>query len=127
MPRLRLVRFAAALSVLVAAACAAPRPQGAFADENGDPVRGLTFAEDHCGTCHAVRAGQGTSPIANAPPFQAVANTPGFTRIALNAWLHTSHPNMPDLIVEGARIDDVYVYLETLRTPRSAPPQSTPH
>lgn len=93
-----------------------PASGQAFADENGDPARGLAYVQDHCATCHGVRAEDAVSPIANAPRFQDVANTPGFTHIALNAWLHTSHPNMPDIIVDTARIDDIYAYLRTLRT-----------
>jgi mono/diheme cytochrome c family protein len=102
------------------AACVSAAPAGgqAYADENGDPVRGLTYAQDHCSSCHGVRADDAASPIANAPRFQDVANTPGFTRIALNAWLHTSHPNMPNLIVESGRVDDIYAYLRTLKTRR---------
>lgn len=126
MPRLRFDRFFVSFAVLLVAACAAPRPRGAFADENGDPARGRTYAEAHCAQCHAVRAGEDASPIFNAPPFQSVADMPGFTRIALGAWLRSSHQQMPDFIVETDRIDDIYVYLETLRTPRSTP-QSAPH
>jgi hypothetical protein len=37
------------------------------------------------------------------------------TRIALNVWLHTSHPSMPQLIIDPERIDDLAAYLATLR------------
>jgi mono/diheme cytochrome c family protein len=127
-PRLSLVHFAATLSVLLAAACASPRPQGAFADENGDPARGLAYARGHCASCHAVRASLAEeSPSLNAPTFREVVNTSGFTRMAFGAWLRSTHREIPDFIVETDHIDDVYVYLETLRTPRSAPPQTAPH
>ena len=121
-------RFVASLSALLAAACTTPAPPGAFADENGDPVRGRAYAQDHCASCHAVGAGPAEeSPSLDAPTFREVANTSGFTRMALGAWLRSTHRQMPDFIIESDHIDDIYVYLETLRTPRSAQPQSTPH
>ncbi|MBI3438198.1 MAG: c-type cytochrome [Proteobacteria bacterium] len=125
MPSLR--NFICFLSVLLATACTTA-PHGAFADENGDPARGRTYAQDHCAACHAVNGGPSDqSPNLDAPTFREVANTPGFTRMALGAWLRSTHQQMPDFIVETGHIDDVYVYLETLRAPRSPAPQSAPH
>lgn len=124
----RLRNFAASVCLLLAAACTTPTPHGAFADENGDPIRGRAYARDHCAACHAVNGGPADqSPNLDAPTFREVANTPGFTRMALGAWLRSTHQQMPDFVVETAHIDDIYVYLETLRTPRSAAPQGAPH
>ena len=123
---LHLRTFATVMCFLLAA-CATPTQRGAFADENGDPARGRAYAQDHCAACHAVGGGAGEqSPNPAAPAFREVANTPGFTRTALGAWLRSSHQQMPSLIVESDRIDDIYVYLETLRAPRSTASQSTP-
>ena len=128
MPRLSLVHFAATLSVLLATACASPRPHGAFADENGDPARGHAYAREHCASCHAIGVSLAEeSPSLNAPTFREVANTSGFTHMAFAAWLRSTHAQMPDFIVETDHVDDIYVYLETLRTPPSAAPQSNPH
>ncbi|MBI1362270.1 MAG: cytochrome C [Alphaproteobacteria bacterium] len=80
--------------------------------------RGLAYARQSCSSCHAVDAGQKTSPNPNAPSFQSVANMPGMTRIALNVWLHTSHPTMPQLIVDPYRIDDLAAYMATLKSDR---------
>lgn len=82
----------------------------------GDARAGLAYARERCATCHAVAPRQ-TSPNPAAPSFEAVANTPGMTRTALNAWLHSPHPTMPQLIVEHERIDDLSAYLLTLRQP----------
>ena len=126
MPHLR--RFVASLSVLLATACTTPTPQGAFADENGDPASGRAYAQDHCASCHAVNGGPADqSPNLDAPTFREVANTSGFTRMAFGAWLRSTHRQMPDFIVETNHIDDIYVYLETLRAPPSTAPQSSPH
>ena len=125
MPCLR--NFLASLGVLLAAACTTPAPHGAFADENGDPARGRAYAQDHCAACHAVSGRPSDqSPNLDAPTFRQVANTPGFTRMALGAWLRSTHQQMPDFVVETGHIDDIYVYLETLRTPGSPASQSPP-
>jgi hypothetical protein len=55
------------------------------------------------------------SPDPRAQPFSAIATTPGMTRTALNAWLNSSHTNMPQFIVEPERVDDLSAYLATLR------------
>ena len=125
MPHLR--RLILSFGILLAAACTTPAPHGAFADENGDPVRGRAYAQDHCAACHAVNGGGADqSPTLGAPTFREVANTPGFTRMAFGAWLRSTHQQMPDFIVETDHIDDVYVYLETLRAQRSVAPKSSP-
>ena len=76
---------------------------------------GLRYAEQVCATCHAVTAAQGQSPNPNAPSFEVIANLPGMTGTALNAWLHSPHPTMPNLIVSPADRDNVAAYLESLR------------
>ena len=43
-----------------------------------------------CGECHAVTA-NGVSPIADAPEFGDIANTPGLTRETLEAFLSDAH------------------------------------
>jgi mono/diheme cytochrome c family protein len=107
------------LIVLAAAACVAQPAEAPVssvgAAETGDPTPGLRYAEQSCASCHAVAAGQSLSPNPSAPAFDAVANTPGMTGIALNAWLHTPHPSMPNLIVDPDRIDDLSAYLATLK------------
>ncbi|UPT61446.1 MAG: cytochrome c [Hyphomonadaceae bacterium JAD_PAG50586_4] len=106
--------------IILAAACVAPPPEAppssVGAAELGDPTLGLRYAEQSCASCHAVAAGRSLSPNPSAPAFDAVANTPGMTAIALNAWLHTPHPSMPNLIVDPDRIDDLSAYLATLKT-----------
>ena len=98
------------------AACASPpAPVSPSQALDGDPGRGLAFAQSTCGSCHALAAGETLSPYPAAPTFEAIANTPGMTRIALGAWMQSSHPSMPQLIVEADTLDDVYAYLSTLK------------
>ena len=81
----------------------------------GNAALGLRYAEQTCSECHAVAHGQALSPVPEAPAFDAIANTPGMTRLALYAWLRTPHPSMPNLIVAPERIDDLAAYLATLK------------
>jgi mono/diheme cytochrome c family protein len=110
-----------ALSLLVIAlvamsGCAAvePAPQALPADV-GDASIGRAYAASVCATCHAIGPGEMISPDPRAQPFSAIATTPGMTRTALNAWLNSSHTNMPQFIVEPERVDDLSAYLATLR------------
>ena len=102
---------AALVGVIGLVGIAAP----ALGQEAGNASRGLIYARQACSDCHAVAADQKVSPDPKAPSFQSVANIPGMTRIALNVWLHTSHPTMPQLIIDPERIDDLAAYLTTLR------------
>ena len=100
----------------VASACATPPIAAPGPTLSGDAARGLAYAQENCAACHAVAANENWSSDYGAPAFVTIANTPGMSPVALNAWLHTSHPNMPNLIVEPDRIDDVSAYLATLRS-----------
>ena len=77
---------------------------------------GLAYAKQTCSSCHAVGSGENQSPNPSAPAFQTVANTPGMTRMALNAWLHTSHPTMPNFILDPNKIDDLSTYILSLKS-----------
>ena len=82
----------------------------------GDIRQGRRLAVDVCASCHAVRAGQSQSPIAPAPSFKEIANTPGMTAAALNFWLTAHvHPTMPLLILSSQQVRDVSAYILSLR------------
>ena len=53
--------------------------------------------------------------IAIGSAFRDVADTPGMTRTALRAFLLTSHPKMPNLILTPEQMDDVTAYILSLR------------
>ena len=109
---------------LMAAACSAGAAQDvhseiapASAIEGGAAPEGLAYAQTACVTCHAVLAGEVASPNPDAPAFESIANMPGMTRRALNAWLHSPHQNMPNVAVDPNHIDDLSAYLATLKRP----------
>jgi mono/diheme cytochrome c family protein len=85
----------------------------AFAQE-GNVGDGLAVAQQTCSTCHATRKGQ-LSPNASAPTFEAIANVPGMTAIALQAFLQTSHRSMPNLILSADERRNVVAYILSLK------------
>jgi mono/diheme cytochrome c family protein len=116
-PRLAVIVFA------LLAACASPptngrapaaAPVAAPRDASLD-MPGYAYAAAHCAACHAIRRGEDLSPNPDATPFETIANTPGMTGYALTVWLNTSHPTMPNFIVEADRIEDVWAYMATLK------------
>jgi mono/diheme cytochrome c family protein len=77
--------------------------------------RGAQIAQTICVACHVVARGQSAAPNSQAPPFPAIANTPGMTTIALTAALMTSHRLMPNIILEPEERRDVIAYILSLK------------
>ena len=60
----------------------------------GDPQTGHVLAKRVCSPCHAVEPDPHAPRMFDiGPDFETVANTPGMTATALNAFLLTSHPD----------------------------------
>ena len=98
--------------------CAAVFSATAFGAQaqDADVAAGHAFARRACNACHVVETGE-PSPrlIAIGPTFRDIADTPGMTRTALRAFLMTSHPKMPNLILTPEQMDDVIAYILSLR------------
>jgi mono/diheme cytochrome c family protein len=86
----------------------------AFAQEVGDPKKGLDYAERNCAECHAVEAANTDSTNPDAPPFQLVARDPELSDLALTVFFQSPHEGMPDLIVQGADARDLIAYIRSL-------------
>jgi mono/diheme cytochrome c family protein len=87
----------------------------AFAQEDGDAVRGAETATRVCLACHGVRKGErSTNPL--APPFEAIANIKGMSPIALNVALLSPHRAMPNLVLPPDERADVIAYILSLRS-----------
>jgi cytochrome c len=85
---------------------------------------GQTLAVQVCARCHAVLRGEGVNPnpeplpfkeVGRPLPFEDIANTPGVTEAALYAWLTTSHPTMPDIVLEKEELRNVVAYILSLK------------
>jgi mono/diheme cytochrome c family protein len=85
------------------------------AQQPSDWQRGRLLARQVCAECHAVEIRQFRSRNALAPSFTAVADTPGMTAMALNAFLHTSHRAMPNLILSDDQVAGIITYILSLK------------
>lgn len=74
------------------------------------------LVEAACGGCHAV-APPFLSPNPSAPSFEAIANREGVTDDTLGDWLANAHnyPEVMDFDLEPDQIDQIAVYMVTLR------------
>jgi mono/diheme cytochrome c family protein len=97
--------------VVVAALAASP----AHAQDARDVRLGHSLAHRICTECHAVEPTDSNSPNPLAPRFDAVAATPGMTAMALNAFLHTSHRNMPNIMLTSRQANRIIAYILSLK------------
>jgi len=104
------MRFLYLSFLVIGAAIAAPQVQA-----QGDLQQGRALANQVCAECHAVGIGDSRSPNLLAPRFEAVADTPGMTAVALNAFLHTSHRTMPNLELTADQASGVIAYILSLK------------
>jgi mono/diheme cytochrome c family protein len=110
--RTRWIRLAWAV-VLILAVLLLVRQHGA-SGAAADASRGERLAAAWCSDCHAI--GPRTSPSGRrAPDFAAIAAQPAMTELMLKVFLRTSHPTMPNLIIEPADADALAQYILGLR------------
>lgn len=84
------------------------------AQDAGDARRGYDFAAMHCARCHAIKAGDASSPRDGLASFQTIARAPGFSDLALEVFLRTPHKEMPNLILDRRERADVIAYIRSL-------------
>jgi mono/diheme cytochrome c family protein len=109
------------VGVVLGSLCLLPCPLSG--QELGDPGAGLTVAEEVCAECHAILPRQDfflePDPLPfedSVPlPFEDIANTPGITEMALIAWMTSTHPTMPDIMLEADELRDVVAYILNLK------------
>lgn len=82
--------------------------------QDADIEAGAVYANKVCAACHAVLANEQISPLPQAPTFQSVADTPGMTEMALTVWLQSSHPTMPNIVLEPDDLRNVVAYIRSL-------------
>ena len=100
-------------AVLLAAVIVSLAANLAAAEEVGDPQAGFEYARDYCSGCHGISAEK--SPNPKATRFREVADRPGITGTALVVWLQTSHPTMPNIVVEHQDLLNVVAYMLGLK------------
>lgn len=86
-----------------------PMPASAADAKNGE-----TLARRWCSSCHVVAADQpGTT--GEAPPFRAIARTPGLDAGGIALFLLQPHPKMPDMGLSRQAAADLAAYISSLR------------
>ncbi len=93
-------------------------PAQAAAQEIGDAAAGAAYAQKICAECHAVLSGEGYSPNPDAPTFETIAETHGMSERAIVVWLLSSHPNMPNIMVEAHDRENLAAYIMGLKAKR---------
>ena len=83
--------------------------------QTGDAKKGRAFAEKVCAECHAIVPDQLQSKEPDAPSFQAIANSPGISWIALSVVLRTPHQAMPNLVLSSEEQANVIAYILSLK------------
>ena len=75
-----------------------------------DAVKGQNLAKRWCASCHIVASDQQKGG-AEAPPFSAIANKPGFDETKLAFFLLNPHPKMPDMNLSRSEAADLAAYI----------------
>ena len=83
----------------------------------GDADQGSRIAHRVCSTCHVVDMRSTVAPNDGVPSFPWIARQKTLTASALSAFLSTSHPPMPDLVLTRDEIRQVSAYIFSLRKP----------
>lgn len=105
-------RFAAWLACLVVATAMSAQFGQAQA---ASAQRGLVFVKTNCAMCHAIGR-YDESPLAIAPPLRSLHERYPLEALeeSLAEGIVTGHPTMPQFQLDGAQINDLMAYLETL-------------
>jgi mono/diheme cytochrome c family protein len=75
-----------------------------------DPDNGEKLARRWCAACHLVSPDQQRATT-DAPPFAAIARTPGFNRDKLAYFLLEPHPKMPNMALSRSEAADLADYI----------------
>jgi mono/diheme cytochrome c family protein len=102
-------------SSIALAALLAANATSTWAQQTDQSKAGHALASQICAQCHAVDKQSSSSPVAAAPRFEDVANSPGITATALKAFFQTSHRTMPNVILTADQMDGLVAYILSLK------------
>jgi mono/diheme cytochrome c family protein len=91
------------------------RPAGGATRAETGISAGHRLAEAWCESCHAIRSHVLEMP-GEPPSFQAIANQPGMTPLALKVFFRTSHKDMPNLVVAPVQAEALANYILSLKS-----------
>ena len=75
---------------------------------------GHHLAKALCASCHIIEPNMPPMP-GTAPRFEAIANQPGMTELALKVFFRTSHKDMPNLVIAPDQADALASYILSLK------------
>ena len=87
---------------------------GATPDPTG-VAEGHRLADAWCKRCHATESHVLEMP-GEPPSFQAIANQPGVTELALKVFFRTSHKDMPNIVIGPDQADALASYILSLKS-----------
>ena len=80
-----------------------------------DPGNGLRIAHRWCEACHIVTPTQTRPATDQAPPFAAIAKSPGFDAAKIALFLLDLHPKMPGMGLSRSDAGDLAAYIAALK------------
>ncbi len=106
---MRLATLVVSSAMLAATLSSAPAQ-----DVRGNIAAGRDLAGHWCAKCHQMTAG--APPVRpGMPTFAQIARLPSTTALALRVFLRTSHADMPNIQLSETDIDDLIVYILSLK------------
>jgi cytochrome c2 len=87
----------------------------AATDGPGNPGYGRGLANDLCGECHVVAPDQELRGKQFGPNLVERVRDPEITELALRSYLQTTHPVMPNIMLNQQQTDDIIAYLLTFK------------
>ena len=104
-------RVAILLHLILATTLAALQPLAAQ-DPPGSVEAGRNLANQWCTGCHAVEP---KTVGIFAADFTEIAKLPSTTALSLKVFLQTSHPSMPNFILQPDEANDIVAYILSLK------------
>ncbi len=101
--------------VLAAGLLLAAMPAQAQPLEKLDVASGERLARALCVNCHQVAPDGAGAVLTDVPGFAAVANRPDMSREAIEAYVLSPHPAMPEIQMTRDELADIAAYIMSLR------------
>lgn len=80
--------------------------------QTADPAVGRRLANAVCSACHQVGAVPTPQPMnSKAPSFLDISHMRSTTELAIKVFLRSSHPTMPNIILNQEETDSVAAYI----------------
>jgi len=103
------------VSVVIAATLVSAAPAQAQSLEKLSVMEGERLARALCVNCHQVAPDGSGTALSDVPGFAAVANRPDMTREAIESYVLSPHPAMPQIQFTRDELADISAYIMSLR------------